>query len=311
MKKWSKKRKVLVGVLVALLLVILLAVAFIWGKLNKLQYDSHTAGTSQQTEEQASEKNKDVINILLVGTDERSEEFSENARSDSMILASLNKKTKTIHLVSLERGMGVPVLEGPYAGEYDWLTHIFRYGGADLLMRTVRECFKVDVDRYVRVNFAAVTRAVDVLGGIDMELSAAEAEYMGHGMQPGMNHLDGKLALSYSRMRAPDSDWHRVERQRKVIVACFDKVRDSNLLELNNLADELLPLVRTNLTKGEITNLMLTAPRFLSADVEQMTIPVKDSFGSMEGMGGRILFDVDFDTNNAILHEFLYGTEDK
>ena len=95
--------------------------------------------------------NDDVLNVLLLGTDERSEEYSDNARSDCMMILSLNRKTHKIRLTSLERGIGVPI-EGQ---EDDWLTHTFAYGGAALTLKTIQECFDLDVDRYVRVNFNA------------------------------------------------------------------------------------------------------------------------------------------------------------
>ena len=329
MKDWFKRHKILVGLLALILLLDLAGLAFVWGKLNLLQYDEndrHDGKDSQhggvitrvdvpegeETEDHWNEG--DVVNILLVGTDERTEKFSLNARSDSMIILSLNKTAKTIKLVSLQRGMGVPVLEGIYEGQYDWLTHMFRYGGADLLMRTIRECFNVDVSRYVRVNLNTMEQAIDVLGGVDIELTAPEAQYFSDcaagawgTFHEGMTHLDGFMGLNYARLREIDDDWHRVQRQRNVIVQCFNKVRGSNLLELNSMVDRLLPLIKTNLSKGEIASLMMMAPGFLSAQVDQMTIPVEGSFTSMEGMEGRTLYDVDFETNSRILRDFLYG----
>ena len=115
------------------------------------------------------------LNVLILGTDERTVDFS-SARADAIILLSLDLKENTAKLVSLERGMGVPILEGEYEGEYDWLTHCFRYGGASLMLREVQTCFNVDVEHYVRVNFTSVRNIVDILGGIDVELTAAEAE---------------------------------------------------------------------------------------------------------------------------------------
>lgn len=124
-------------------------------------------------------------------------------------------------LASLERGMGVPILEGQYEGEYDWLTHTFRYGGANLMMREVRECFKVDVARYIRVNFATFVQGIESVGGVDISLTEAEAAYInkfnkgGITCVAGQNHLDGRAALEYARCRKIDSDWQRVKRQRK------------------------------------------------------------------------------------------------
>lgn len=256
----------------------------------------------------------DVLNILLIGTDERSNSFSTNARSDSMILVSINKAKNTVKLVSLERGMGVPILEGDYAGQYDWLTHIFRYGGANLLVKTVRTCFNLDLDKYVRVNFNSVRQVVDMIGGIDMYLSEAEANALdidGTGYEEytagaGVYHLDGEKALSYARLRSIDSDWQRVARQRNVIMAVVQRMKSSNLFELDSLANVVLPLVQTNLSKWEIAELVMYVPSFVNSDFDQMTVPPEGTYGGMTGMGGRGMFAPDFELNSQILHEFLY-----
>lgn len=268
-------------------------------------------------------EDENVLNILLIGTDERTNEFNTNARSDSMIIVSIDKEKNTVKLVSLERGIAAPVLEGQYEGKYDWLTHIFRYGGSELLMKTVEYCFKINVDHYVRVNFNSVKQVVDAIGGIDVELTKAEAGYLGKSyeknsstgtqepLKEGLNHLDGGNALAYARLRRIDSDWQRVGRQRTVILAVVDALKGSSLLRLNELADEVLPLIQTNLTKIEIAELILYAPNFLQAEFDQMTIPKQGTYRGMTVMGGRGSFAIDFEVNNAILHEFLYGTTEE
>ena len=188
-KKVKKKHpvlKVFLIILMMLLLLIAAVVGFLWSKLDLIQYDDEIDKSAYYTEPmdaEATEEPEDdivdisglelvetepiipdsevvdddnVLNILLIGTDERSKDFSTNARSDSMILVSIDKDQNTVKLVSLERGIAAPVLEGQYAGQYDWLTHIFRYGGADLLCKTVEHCFKIDVDNYVRLNLNSV-----------------------------------------------------------------------------------------------------------------------------------------------------------
>lgn len=355
-KKLKRKHpilKVLLIILLILLLLICAVVGYIWTKLDLIQFADEIDNSVYYTEpvegdpsatEEADEdivdisglemvetepvipdsevmQEDNILNILLIGTDERTKDFSTNARSDSMILVSIDKDIHTVKLVSLERGIAAPVLEGQYAGQYDWLTHIFRYGGADLLCKTVEHCFKIDVDHYVRLNLNSVKNVIDVIGGIDIELTASEAGYLGMfyqqnsttgSQQPiktGMNHLDGGNALHYARLRAIDSDWQRVERQRKVILAVVDKLQGSTLTDLNNLADEVLPMIQTNLTKLEIAELVLYAPNFLKSTFDQMTIPKAGTYGGMTVMGGRGSFAIDFEVNNKILHEFLYGTE--
>lgn len=338
MKKVKRWVKITVSVSAAIVLLLAAGAVFYISKLNLLQYsdgkaewsgsfdDSETQeeesrmdeATSGLEEKDAVEadgeiyKDDNYFNILLIGTDERSETFSDNARGDSCMIMSIGKKDGTLKLISLERGMGVPILDGQYKGAYDWLTHTFRYGGADLMMREVRECFKVDVDRYIRVNFATFKQGIESVGGIDITLTAAEADYLNNYTQRncyavGKNHLDSKAALTYARCREIDSDWRRIERQRNVIQAVVTKTKELNIFELNSLLNNVLPIVQTNLTKLEITELLLLAPKYRGVTIQQMAIPVQGSYGYMRGLGGRSLFSVNFDTNAKALREFIYG----
>lgn len=359
-----KKRKKIILTIVAILLmvIVVLAVAgvvYYKSKIGLLQYNDGTVsqpGTVDESDEDLlaesaamdealkglEEKevieaegeifgDEDVFNILLIGTDDRTKEFSDNARGDTCMLLSINKKTMAVKLVSFERGMGVPILAGSYQGQYDWLTHTFRYGGADLMMQEIRECFKIDVTHYVRVNIYTFMQLVDSVGGVDIELSQEEADYINSAenetsnaflhvqemnvadqiqtVNVGMNHLNGATAMLYARCRAIDNDWHRVERQRNVIQAAVYQTQNLNILELNSMLDTVLPLVQTNLTEKEITSLLLLAPNYQGITLEQMTIPVTGTYGSMTGMGGRSMFAVDFNQNAQILKNFIYNEQ--
>ena len=338
MKKIKKSVKIITAAVLVIVLLFASGVIFYLSKLNLIKFsdgkfrwngsidtnDSETIDEQSRMNDAIADleekdaidatgeiyKDKRILNILLIGTDEYNEEFSENARGDSCMIMSVGKKDGSLKLASLERGMGVPILDGKYKGQYDWLTHTFRYGGADLMMREVRECFKVDVERYIRVNFATFKKGIDAVGGIDITLTAAEAAYIsntGHSCTAGVNHLDGETALVYARCRHIDSDWHRIERQRNVIQAVVTKTKELDIAELNGLLNDVLPLVQTNLTRLEITELLLLAPKYRGAEIKQMTVPVSGSYGGMRGLGGRSLFSVDFDTNSRALKEFIYG----
>lgn len=270
---------------------------------------------------------KNVFNILLIGTDERSENFSTNARGDTCMLLSINKKSGEIKLVSFERGMGVPILDGEFSGQYDWLTHTFRYGGADLMMREIQECFKVEVNRYVRVNLSTFIDGINAIGGVDIDLSQAEADYINYPqgtyaqyhiqemkiadevqkVTAGVNHLNGATAMLYARCRYIDSDWGRVKRQQKLIQAAMNQIENLSISELNSMLDTILPLVQTNLKESEISGLLLYAPKFLNTQIDSITLPEQGTYGSMTGMGGRKLFATDFETNSKILYDFIYG----
>ena len=175
-------------------------------------------------------------------------------------------------------------------------------------------------------------KVIDVLGGVDVELTEQEAWYLnimreggscypylhqgfvrGDGSSEeypfveGENHLTGVMALAYARLRAIDDDWHRVQRQRTVLQACAEKLKGADLATLNELADAVLPLVRTNFTKTEIASLALKAPAMLKAEIDQMTIPAEGTYGGMKGLFDRDVLALDFDANSRLLQEFLYG----
>ena len=337
-----KSRKFIKFLLVFLLVFLILVfavVAFLWNKLDLINFadefhfqlsdepfdeysvdlgDLELSETVPVIQDSALHSSRNVINILLIGTDERSMEFHYNARSDSMILVSINTDINTVRLVSFERAIGVPILEGEYAGQYDLLTHIFRWGGSDLLVKTIEHCFKIDIDHYVRLNFSSVKGIVDAIGGIDLYLTATEANAINTDahddyylkkesiMQEGVNHLNGAAALSFARLRNIDSDWQRVERQRKVILAVVDKLKGSNLLTLNELANTVLPMIQTDMTKLDIAELMVYAPNFLSSTFDQMTIPKQGTYGGMKIRNPGGAFAVDYEINNDLLYRFLY-----
>lgn len=354
-KGGSKKRRAALTLTLCILVVIVVlagcaAYGYYHGKVSLLQYSDGTPeseGTIDDNEAQEDDEamkaatagleereavaaegdvfsDSDVFNILLIGTDERTAEFNDNARGDSCMLLSINKKTMKVSLVSFERGTGVPILAGQYEGQWDWLTHTFRYGGANLMMQEIRECYKVDVTKYVRANIYTFMQLIDSVGGVDVTLTQAEADYINQrtsgkemGVQDavqqvtaGKHHLNGATAMVYARCRAIDNDWHRIERQRNVIQSILESSKSLSVLELNDLLDKVLPLVQTNLTESDITSLLLLAPSAGNITVEQMTIPVDGTYGSMTGMGGRSLFAVDFAQNAEILRNQLYEGAD-
>lgn len=352
--------RVLLGILCVVVVMAGLAVAYINGKLDLIHYDDGTVdsmGTIGADEDQDLDstglehndgemimpegspfEDDNVLNILLISTDERTEavndadafthlneldgtrattEFSEDARADSLILVSLNIEEDTIKLVSIERATGVPILLEGYEDEYDWITHTFRYGGARLTMDTVSECLNLDLDRYVRINFNSFVQIVDAVGGIDIELTETEAaalnwEIPSNSMlivgkvHAGLNHLDGYTALQYARLRSIDNDWQRIVRQRTVIQAVLDQIQHASVSELDELLNTVLPLVQTNFTKSEIAALLVQLPGFLGVEADQMSLPVDGTYGVRTGMDNRTMYDPDWQTNSDILQDFLY-----
>ena len=360
-KKLPRWGKILIGVVIVIAVVAGAGVLYVNGKLDLLRYDDGSVsemGTIDATEDQDLDAtglvhndeemempegspfaDENVLNILLIGTDERTEavndadafthlnqldgtedttEFSDDARADAMILVSLNINDHTIRLASIERATGVPILLDGYEGQYDWITHTFRYGGAKLTMDTVEDCFNVQVDHYVRVNFNSFVQIVDAVGGVDIEITDLEAKALNwevpsnsmlivNKVEPGLNHFDGYTALQYASLRKIDSDWKRIERQRTVIEAVLDQVKNASVVELDNLLNTVLPLVQTNFTKSEITALLVQLPAFLGAEVEQLSLPLQGTYGVRTGMDDRLMYDPDWAVNITALQDFLYN----
>ncbi len=253
-----------------------------------------------------------IDHILLIGSDRRSS--SENGRSDSMILLSLNYDTGNIHLTSLMRAMYVCI---PRSDGNVWgmLNAAYSWGGPKLLVETVELNFRIDIDHYVVVDFNSFATAVDRLGGVQIELTQREANTIYEDtlttVSPGLTTLTGKQALSYARIRYLDNDFVRTRRQRTVIESMLRKAKGSDLATLLALAEEILPMVNTNLTNAEILVYAAKVLPMLGNSINQRMLPVENedgsSFTGMIYVGGREMYKVDFDNNIRALHEFVAG----
>lgn len=277
-------------------------------KLNRIQYEPPAASPpvtvlplspSSSPEEPPS---GDIINILLLGTDMRLPGTSDPGRADVTMLCSLDPKAGTIKLVSFERGIYVPIP----GREDDLLTHAYHWGGAELSQSIISQCFSLELAGYAQVDFEAFVAIVDGIGGVDLELTAVEAAALSrgvgsYGLSTGTNHLNGREALYYCRLRAPDDDWQRQQRQRNCITACVHQIKDLNLSQWNELADTILPYVHTNLSRDTLLSLLLQAPKLLGSSPEQLQVPDKNaSFGYIA---------CDFEYEHRKISNFLYGTD--
>jgi len=126
--------------------------------------------------------------------------------------------------------MAIKMTDGPYKGSYEWLTNAQRWAGPIAVMQEMENNFKIELDRYVRVNFNTVEVVVDAIDGLNLELTEAEVKYLKKTREwdfvVGMNNLNGWQALQYARLRGADDDWHRMERQRKCIMAVVNQLKD-------------------------------------------------------------------------------------
>ena len=195
----------------------------------------------------------DVINILLIGMD--NENMYTNSRADAMMIASINKKTKKITLASVLRDQYAYVNSSK--PRFEKMHHALARGGPQLQISVIEAHLKVRIDNYILVNFTSFKKIVDMLDGITVNLTSAEAKLVG--VPAGRQHLNGEQVLKYTRIRFIDSDVVRTSRQQTIIEAIIERAKTASLTELTAVITELLGYVRTGMNKGEILGLAAEA----------------------------------------------------
>lgn len=252
-------------------------------------------------------QSEDVINILLVGKDASS---SGRPRTDSMILLSINKKTNSLSMVSLMRDLYVQI-PGGYSDNR--INAAYRFGGIALLNATVEKNFGIVIDGNVEVDFEQFAKIIDILGGVDIELTAAEAKYLnnrGHygTMTAGVNHLGGAAALEYCRIRSIDSDHQRTERQRKLLLTVAESAKKMTPTQMLGLIDQVLPYVQTNLSASEIIELATAGLGALTSGngIKSGKVPQSGQYYGATIMGMQVMVP-DLYQCNQYLKAFIYG----
>ena len=253
---------------------------------------------------------EDVTNILLIGQDSSDEE--ERTRSDSMIIVSVNKKKGKVALTSLMRDMYVQI-----PGYSDnRLNAAYAFGGMELLNETIEKNFAIDIDGNIEVNFDGFEAVIDAVGGVDIELNSAEVSHLNkkHStwhLKVGMNHLDGEKALEYARIRkVGDGDFERTDRQRRVLTAVFDEMKNISITRLIALADELFPLLTTDMDNGEIIRLGINVLSMDLDTLETYRIPCDDAYDEVrvfarDGTAMDVLIP-DLDLNRSYFYQNIY-----
>ena len=264
---------------------------------------------------------KSVTNILLVGTDSRAK-GNKRSRTDTMIILSIDKKNKRVTMTSVLRDTYVKI---PGVGK-NRLNAAFVFGGPKLLFKTFDENFGIHLDKYVQIDFYNFIKLVDAVGGVDLKLTPAEIKvmnvtyipYINKGIKKkntanlikqnksGVYHLNGVQALAYSRVRYVGTDFARTERQRKVIGEIIKKTKKLSVSELNSLADIVLPMVSTNLSKGEVMSLVMNAKEYLNYKIVNGRMPINGSYKYMKVRGASVL-GVNFETNKKYWYKLVYG----
>lgn len=265
-EKKNKKGKALkiIGIIFLILIIIIAGIgiggySYISSKLNKMQQVNINVDELNVNEELNGYRN-----IALFGVDSRDSSLGKGNRSDCIIIASINKKTKDVRLLSVYRDTYVEI-EGH---GLDKITHAYSYGEAPLAIKTLNTNLDLNITEFATVNFDLLAEAVDSLGGIEIPIEQSELQYINeyidatsastgvkssHITKAGKQTLDGVQAVAYSRIRyTSGGDYKRTERMRDVLEAMLKKLKTKSVGEINNLMDKILPKVYTNISASSI-----------------------------------------------------------
>lgn len=322
-KKKNKGLKIFLRVLIVIIVIILgIAIAgysFVHNKLSKMKTE-YIDKTAIGISEEAKDSLKGYRNIALLGIDSRADDYGTGNRSDCIIIASINEKTKEVKLLSVYRDTYVYVTENGNK-KLDKITHAYSYGGAQNTLKSLNEALDLNITEYVTVNFDAVIAAVNALNGVEIDITSEELKYINdyidatsqssgvkssHLSKAGRQTVDGVQAVAYSRIRyTAGGDYKRTERMRTVVTAMAKKAKTLSIGQLNKLADEILPRVSKNIENNDIIALIPSALSFNI--IESLGWPY-----NVKGITTTAWYGVPvtLESNVIKLHKELFGQED-
>ncbi len=246
-----------------------------------------------------------ITNILLIGQDTTE---GPRARSDSMILCTFNKETNTITMTSIMRDMYVKIP----GYKNNRINAAYNFGGMELLNETLAENFGLHIDGNVEVDFDRFTDIINLLGGVEIELTGGEASFINLKMEgksslkKGVALLSGEEALWYARYRGDASgDFNRTSRQRNLLSTLIEEYKSISISKMVGLLKDILPMLTTDLTKDEIVAYALEYfPMLTSGELVMQRIPVDGGY-DMVMIDGMSVLRVDFEKNIQALADSL------
>ncbi len=317
-RKKKKKRHPIRNTFLVLLCLVIVAVSCVgfygYNTVDKLLSSFNTDEPLEENLYISSDElysDADQINILLVGVDAR--EGDTDSRSDTMMLVTLDNKNGQIKLTSFLRDSYVEIAGRNRSSK---LNSAYFRGGIQMLVDTLELNFGVEIPYYALVDFEIFTTIVDELGGINVDVTEKESYYTYHSGKVGVPVrieagedvlLNGEQALWYSRIRYLDSDFMRTKRQRKVISAIVEKSLTKEIPELLDLAEAVIPLVKTNLDSDKIMEIGIDAvmDKAWSYPIVQHQIPANKTWSSktITGVGSCLVMDME--ENRELFRSFL------
>lgn len=322
-----KKRKIILGIVLAILFLIILVVLvggiYAWSKLSNVaseEIDKDDLAVNEnlyddvknKVENEISEEEfKDVVNFVLFGVDTKDIDGFDSGRSDTIIIASINPMKKSLKLISIPRDTYVNV---PGYGKTK-INHAYAYGKEQLSIKTINSNFGLNLTEYATIDFSGLINIIDEVGGINLTISDEEMNFINNSInvKKKLTHsgnvlLNGEQALVHSRNRTVGNDFTRASRQRDVIEALINKIATLDIDKILDLSDTFLKEVRTNIniTKyiGLLTSVVSNKNEYLN-NITSVQIPSTE-YASGQMIDGIYYFVSDLEKAKSEMYKYIY-----
>lgn len=331
MAKQKKKRKIGTIIFIIILLIIIASgitvggfVAGKLGNLNVQEIDTSDLAVnnglySEVSDALSQSEFNDIITIALFGTDSRDSSNMSAGRSDTIIVASINPKFKTIKLISIPRDTYVSV---PGYGKTK-INHAYAYGGEALAIKTINENFGLSITEYATIDFSGLIHIINDIGGIEMNITKSEMEYINSNVSEsykitgkttkklttyGNVTLTGEQALTHSRNRTVGNDFERAGRQREVLEAIMNKIAKMGTSKILDMSDTILKEIKTNINVmdyvGVLTNVLMNSNSYFNS-ITSIQIPSTE-YGKGDSSSGIYYFKADSEKMKQDMIDNIY-----
>ena len=325
-KKQRRKRKLILFIIEIIILILVAGALFLFNKLDKIntkKLDASKIGKSDVSAE--TQKTFDgYTTIACFGLDNREQGVYETGNSDTIMIMNINNDTKEVSLMSIYRDTYLNVAAKGEDEKFRKANSAYAYGGPEQAVTMLNRNLDLDIDNYVAFDFKAVAEAIDVLGGVEINVETEEErkylnDYVSYTSQyvggsnaevehTGLQTLNGVQAVSYARIRyTKGDDYKRAERQRRVLTEMIKKAKSASLSELNSLIDTVFPQISTDLSKKDIISMAAVMINYDMANSGGFPYS-RDTFTPSKKLGS-VVVACDLESNVIELHKRLFGTE--
>ena len=315
---WSLGKKIAAVLGGTVALVAATGAVILASKLSKIETTTLDPEALNVSEE-ARERGTGYLNVALFGVDSREGDLEKNTRSDTIMIASLNRETLEVKISSVYRDTLMQMDDG----SINKANAAYSFGGPQEAIAMLNKNLDMDIEHYVTVNFDALIDVIDAVGGVEIDVQEEEIKYIcGYAMEimdvtgrvspgvtePGLQTLNGLQATAYARIRyTAGDDFKRAERQREVLTKVIEKLQGASLSQINKIIDKVFPEVSTNFTLAEILDYAKDAFEYQLG--ETTGFPFDKTTDTLANIGS-VVIPVTLAENVKQLHDFFYGADE-